>query len=290
MGVKYNWWNMKNWLKKGNELIAEIQNTVTENNQLSFWYIGQCGFIFKYAGKTLLIDGVLNDFSLNNGVSSLEYDLAFPPQAIKIDYILCTHGHADHFETKTLQGLQKANPEAKVFIPAGCKQQALENEITNLTLLEPGKSAIIDEQLQISVTPVSAAHPTHIYDYSSPQMCLCYNIHFGNINAVHLGDTYLTEQLFKDLTAIPSIDLFFPPINGDDYFRKRINFIGNMEAEEAAKLAACLKPALSIPTHYDMVNINTADPRRFINQLEKENKDLNYFVPELGERKIYTKR
>lgn len=279
---------MKTWLKKGNDLVNEINNYKNSADELKFWYIGQCGFIFKFNNITLMIDGVLNDFSLNEGKSSLEYELAFLPDAIKIDYIFCTHGHPDHFEIQTVQGMQKRNPEAQVYIPAGCKNQAEKNGIKNINLLEPDKPVSICNK--INVLPLSAAHPTHIYDYSSPQMCLCYNIKFGNISVVHLGDTYLTEELFSNLTKLPYIDLFFPPINGDDYFRRKINFIGNMEAEEAAKLAAYLKPAISIPTHYDMVDINTADPQRFINQLKKENIKLEYFVPELGEGKIYTKR
>lgn len=274
---------MKNWKNKGNVLLKKIESAELNQGELKIWNIGQCGFIFKYGTKILVIDAVLNDFTLNEGQSSLNYELAFEPEALHVDYILCTHGHPDHFETKTVAGLQKRNPAAKVFIPYGCKNQAEENHIQNLVLLEPGVEVDIDTELNIKLKPLSAAHPVHVHDKNDPGMSLCYNVLFGKTNVVHLGDTYLTEELFSALTALPQIDLFFCPINGDDFFRKRINFIGNMEAEEAAKLAACLKPVLSVPTHYDMVRGNTADYNRFINQLKIENQSLKCFIPELGE-------
>lgn len=81
---------MKKWLKKDEVLIEEIRNCTLTENELRFWYIGQCGFIFKFGNKIFIIDGVLNDFSLENGKSLLEYEPAFSPESFFADYILCT--------------------------------------------------------------------------------------------------------------------------------------------------------------------------------------------------------
>lgn len=281
---------MNNWTKRGAELIEEISNTQLSQNELKFWFIGQCGFVLKFNNRIILIDPVLSDFSLADGKSLLNYELAFPPESLHADYIFCTHGHPDHFEVKTVYGLQKNNPAAKVIIPSGCKQQAEENGIKNLILLEPDQNAIVDEISKISVKAFSAAHPHHVYEKENPDMCLGYNISFGGIQTVHLGDTYLTDNLYTSLTRIPDIDLFFPPINGDDYFKNKAGFIGNMEAEEAAKLTDHLKPVLSVPTHFDMVKGNTADPERFAAKLEEQDSGINYYIPVLGAGKTYKKR
>lgn len=279
---------MSKWYKKGDSLIKIIEKFNEKSNVSSIrgWFIGQCGFIFKFKNKIIAIDPVLNDFTLSeNSSSQLNYELAFAPDALKIDYVFCTHGHPDHFECKTIVGLCKKNPSIKIIIPSGCYSLARDSGIgdDNLVLVEPNQKILIDKNLKLLVNTFSAAHPVHVYEKDNPSMCLCYNILFDNISIVHLGDTYLTKDLYENLKSIEKIDLFLPPINGDDFFKREANFIGNMEAEESAKLANALNVKLSIPTHYDMVKGNTADPARFINKLHELNPQALYKLPKLGQ-------
>ena len=120
-------------------------------------------------------------------------------------------------------------------------------------------------------------------------MALGYQLDFGGFTVLHLGDTYLTEQLYQTLQSLPCPDLLLAPINGQDFFRTRRNCIGNLEAEEAAQLAVQLHADCTIPTHYDMVQGNTVDPLRFVAALRQLDPAARFALPALGERLIFQK-
>lgn len=120
-------------------------------------------------------------------------------------------------------------------------------------------------------------------------MALGYQLDLGGFTVVHLGDTYLTPRLYAALEALPQPDLLLAPINGQDFFRTQRSCIGNLEAEEAAQLAVRLRAGCSIPTHYDMVQGNTADPLRFVPALRRLDPAARFALPALGERLIFQK-
>lgn len=275
------------WCKTKEELLAEIHKDY-EKGGLNLWRIGQCGYVIKFAGKVLLIDPVLNDLCDENGVSQRLYPSVFSASEIDADYVICTHAHADHLAEPTVKEFaEKANPPVFV-VPAGCKNimERICPKGTKVVYLADKKEELLwgqgDEEIRIS--GISAAHPEHFIDEDDEHMALSYRLQFGRLSLIHLGDTYLTERLYNDLMAMPSPDVFLPPINGDDLFRKMRNFIGNMGAEEAAKLAVKIGARLAIPTHWDMFNGNTADPQRFVNEMMRLGKGNSCKVPELGER------
>lgn len=116
---------------------------------------------------------------------------------------------------------------------------------------------------------------------------LGFHLDMNGIQLLHLGDTYLTQQLIKDLLTLPAPHIFFPPINGQDYFRTARNCIGNLNFNEAAQLAGILHADLTVPTHFDMFFGNTADPLEFARTFMQYNSSAKWHIPSLGERFIY---
>lgn len=275
------------WYKSGDALLREIRQTETAPGELALWYIGQCGFVLKYADKVLMIDPVLNDLTGPDGVTRRHYPAPFGPDALAPDWVICTHGHADHLAAPTVSAIAAAFPKARFAVPVGCRQAAVSCGIAEdrMILLEPGTVCVLEEG--ITLAALSAAHPDHVTDPGNPDMALSYQLELGGIRLVHLGDTYLTETLLEALTALMPPHIFLPPINGDDRFRAMRRCIGNMEAEEAAKLAVLLKADLTIPTHYDMVQGNTVDPLRFAAELRRIAPAARWRIPALGERVLY---
>ena len=47
----------KNWYRQGTDLLKEIRDTKLSDDTLAFWYLGQCGFVFKKSA-TVYIDPV----------------------------------------------------------------------------------------------------------------------------------------------------------------------------------------------------------------------------------------
>lgn len=273
------------WSKTGNELLDEIHTAEVNSQSFLMWRIGQCGYVIKFDGKIILIDPVLNDLTDENGTTVRLYPYPFTATEIGADFVICTHGHADHLAEETIKEFASKNGSPVFIVPAGCKKQMeklcnLENKIVYLSDGEIAELPTCSGSFKVRA--ISAAHPEHYLEKNDDRMALSYQLQLGNKTLVHLGDTYLTEQLLHNLEQLPAPDVFLPPINGDDLFRKMINFIGNMEAEEAAKLAVRLDAKMAIPTHYDMVKGNTADPQRFINEMTRLGKSKNCLTLELG--------
>lgn len=139
----------------------------------------------------------------------------------------------------------------------------------------------------LTVVPVSAAHPIHMTDENGNDTALCYYLNMDGIHLLHMGDTYLTDQLLGDLQALPAPHLFFPPINGGDYFRTTRDCIGNLSYIESAHLSVLLHADMTVPTHYDMIMGNTIDPTIFLRELWMQNSAAKAHIPALGERFFY---
>lgn len=270
----------RKWYRRGRQLLDEIKSTHVSEQQLAVWYLGQCGFAFRNKA-TVYIDPVLNDLLDADGNTKRYYPIPFEPASVQADFVVCTHNHADHLAVKTLQGIAQGDTHTQFIIPASHRAVLAQAGIPQSRILpiHDGETIFLPD---FTVSAISAAHPVHQKDTAC-----CFHLKMGEIHITHLGDTYLTSQLLSDLQRIPLTHLFFPPINGSDYFRTQRNCIGNLNMLEAARLADMLHADMTIPTHFDMVHGNTADPLQFARELWNINPAAKWHIPALGERFIY---
>lgn len=274
----------RRWYKQGSYLLDEIASTIPGNGEAAIWYLGQCGFVLKSAAATVYIDAVLNDLTNADGFTRRHYPPPFDPAEVRADYFLCTHGHRDHMALPTLAAVARNCPQTRFVVPAGC-HAALEKAgvpTGRIVPVFPGRELVLSG---LTVRPVSAAHPIHLPD-GDPDAALCFSLCMDGVELLHLGDTYLTGQLLQDLQALPAPHMLFVPVNGSDHFRTARGCIGNLNALEAARLAVLLRADMSIPTHFDMVSGNTADPLLFVRELWQENSAAKWHIPALGERML----
>ena len=110
----------RKWYRQGDSLLHEIASTQADPDTLALWYIGQCGFIFKNSA-TLYIDPILNDLTDTSGNTRRHYPIPYLPGSVQTDYILCTHGHADHLAVETLTAIAASNPAARFIVPGACR-------------------------------------------------------------------------------------------------------------------------------------------------------------------------
>ena len=106
-------------------LKEKILNALLTDGQVGLFYVGQLGFIVKFQGKYLLIDGYLSDF-VDRKCTSKSFPMVrnypvpiLPSELDFIDYVFCTHDHADHADPDTLSGIASANEKALFFAPQG---------------------------------------------------------------------------------------------------------------------------------------------------------------------------
>ena len=278
---------MTSWYKKGKELLEEIQTTVLSDDEIAIWFLGQCGFAVKRQTTVFLIDPVLNDLKDEEGNTKRLYEPPFDPSEIQCNCIFCTHKHSDHMAKETILPILANNHTAKIIVPEACEQILSDWDIPEERIIAA------DERREYSCEGVrfftiSTAHPTHQRDGNRKIRNLAYYFSLGEIRILHLGDTYLTEQLHADIKNLPRVDILMTPINGRDYYREQSNIVGNMEPEEAAKLAADIGTDLTIPMHYDMMKGNTSDPLRFVRAYcDITDGGRKWMLPALGERVIY---
>ena len=62
--------------------------------------------------------------------------------------------------------------------------------------------------------------------------------------------------------------MFFAPINGRDWFRKKDGIIGNINSRELAEICSKLNIDYVVPNHYDMFDYNSEIPSHFIDYLQ----------------------
>ena len=80
----------------------------------AFVWLGHAAFLFRINNKLILTDPCL--YSLP-GVPR-QFPSPFAPQELKnLDYILLTHSHRDHFDTKSMRQILEVNPDVTIYCP-----------------------------------------------------------------------------------------------------------------------------------------------------------------------------
>jgi L-ascorbate metabolism protein UlaG (beta-lactamase superfamily) len=111
-----------------------------------------------------------------------------------------------------------------------------------------------------NIHAVPAAHETIEKDETGRCKFLGYVVEFGGWRVYHSGDTVRYPGMVETLRQF-AIDVAILPINGAKPERK---VAGNLNAREAAELAADIGARCVIPCHYEMFEFNSASPSDFV--------------------------
>jgi L-ascorbate 6-phosphate lactonase len=247
-------------------LIGRIDALEIGGRSLAFWGLGQVGVAIKGPTGVLYVDPYLTDSDGEGG----SLPRTFPPplaptEVTNASAVLLTHVHIDHTDPDTILPLSKASPESRLVGPFTSRDTLIEAGLDEGRVVVPE----VGDPLEISgvmVTAVPSAHTELEYDPERGYPYLGYVIEWNDVTVYHAGDSVVYDGLVETLSAW-DIDLAFIPINGRDFFRTERNIIGNMNFREAAELTETLDIGLIVPTHYDLIEGNTADPGHFVSHL-----------------------
>lgn len=204
-------------------------------------YYGHSCFLIDGAGKKILID----PFITGNPLAPIK------KEQLKVDYIIVTHGHGDHFGdtpyiAKSSNAVVISNFEIASYAEKqGCKAHPL----------HIGGAARFDfGAVKLTIAHHGSCLPDGTYG-GNPAGVL---VEIEGKRIYHAGDT----GLFYDMKLIgkAGLDVALLPI-GDNFT------MGPEDAVEAVKFTA---PAVVIPIHYDTFDVVKQDPQAFKERVETE--------------------
>ena len=258
-------------IKRNEELLAEMDSFITDNDHFYLWWLGQSGFLLQWKSKRVLIDPYLSD-SLTKKYAATDKphtrisELVIRPDLLKnILIVTSSHNHTDHLDAETLIPLFKNNPGIKFIIP-----EANRDFVAERTKCEKDFPVGLNDDRQLTIDGftfhgIPARHNEIERDERGNCKYMGYVIEFGDHRIYHSGDTLWFDGMI-DLLKPFGVDVALLPINGNKAERK---VAGNLNGKEAAELGKAIKAKCVIPCHYDMFTFNTGDVNDFIKEAGK---------------------
>jgi L-ascorbate metabolism protein UlaG (beta-lactamase superfamily) len=147
--------------------------------------------------------------------------------------ILITHRHDDHFDSETLENF--ADKTVRVVVPRGLGPEVARMGYQDVVEVEAWEETQIGS---IIVVAVPAKHPVREVGYV---------LRKDGVVVYAAGDTLLDKSDMRAIAeAFPRIDVALLPVGGIRIFGRRLD----MDAAEAARAFAILRPGHAIPVHY----------------------------------------
>lgn len=269
---------------QGDAFLADVRSAARRGEPFHVWWLGQSGFLVQWEGRDLLFDPYLSD-SLTEKYAATDkphvrmIERVIEPERLDfVDVVTSSHNHTDHLDAETLVPLMRANPSAMLVIPEANREFVSDRLGIDL---EAPIGLDVGEQCEVAgfhLTGVPAAHETIDRDESGRMTHLGYIVEFGPWTIYHSGDTVRYAGMADRLREW-SIDVALLPINGRNPERR---VAGNLDGEEAARLANEVGARVVIPCHYDMFEFNTASTEPF--RAEADRLGQRAVILENGER------
>jgi len=249
-------------------LAASIMQTTVHAGTVALFSLAQAGFVVKTpAGTTVAIDPYLTD--------SVERLVGFPrlipapiqPEELQVDVIAITHNHADHLDPDALPAWARmrmrfvAAPDcAEALAAAGIASE-------RVTTLREGESCVFRD---LSIRAVYADHGD-----LAPE-AIGFLISTDSLTFYNVGDSGFAPE--RMLPGLPAVDVMIAPINGA---------YGNLNEEEACRLAALVRPRWLIGCHTGMFEVHGGEPARF-QALAGELEGVEALVMQPGECRVFS--
>ena len=225
----------------------EIQDIALGRDNLAIFWLGQAGFVFKSPdGKVIYVDPYLSDCAERLYGFKRLMAAALEPEDVRADFIISTHFHEDHLDIDACPVIAK-NSSALFVGPADCMKKWRELKIEESRLAEVNGGGEKD-LAGVKMTAVFADHGELARD------AIGIILDYGFVRVYVTGDTaYRPDKMAAAISKKPEI--IITVINGQ---------FGNMNPEEAAKLARDAEAKVAIPCHFWTFAEHNGDPGKFI--------------------------
>jgi len=213
-------------------------------------WLGHASLLVRQAGQSILIDPVL-DTSDEGWIALLRRvgTPADPSGLDRLDAVLITHDHHDHFDISSLAMLTARFPEARLILPRDAALRAA-LPFASVARVDPWQDLRIGA-LHVTALPVVHHGSSPAFAGVGPRsLALGYALRGGGRAVLAAGDTGL-GPVFNEIGArLGPFDLAMVPIAPGD----PASVFGHMHAspEDAVTIATRLRARRAMPIHWGM--------------------------------------
>ncbi len=234
---KYESLNRNTALKKADTASLAVPHTDERRRLLRVTLIANAGVLLTYDGVTLMLDGIYghegHPFS-NLKPEVWDAMLCGRHPFEKVDYLLFSHNHPDHFSPEMAETFLSRRRVKGVFFPEG-DAPALEH--FRMSLKRSGTPAVAlsggTDHAAFQIEPricVRALKTLHLDRKFQNIPNYCYLLTFGNKNVLFTADADYIHETFAELADTHLRAVFVNPLFFNALRRGRF-FRGHLDAE-----------------------------------------------------------
>jgi L-ascorbate 6-phosphate lactonase len=227
--------------------MKQILEYKLSDSEAAFWWLGQAGYIIRSSDVTIIIDPYLSDAAAKEAPELTRlYSPPLKPSELTADIYIVTHDHLDHLDPEIIPHFISRD-KTQFIAPrqAAKKLSSLGIPSSRIKVVHAGETILFDS---VEITGVFAlATSTDVIDTTG------YFIRFKNgCSFYHTSDTEYHPLVVAAAPKKP--DVMAVPINGK--WR-------NPGPEQALAFALSLQPEYILPCHYDLMELNSENPKAF---------------------------
>ena len=244
-------------------------------------YLGGAGFLISYRGTNVLVDPYLS-YSVDKAIPNARWSRLYPPpfeprELSFADWVFISHDHLDHADPETVAPLSAANDSIVVVCGEAIAENVNSYGAARVEALSCGEKRTFGA---ISATAIPAAHEeVHLDKNGEPAEC-GYIFGLGGMRIYHSGDSLVYDGLAQ---RVNGADVMLLPVNGNGFFRRAEDIVGNMDAYDAANLAMHCGARLLVPMHYDLYPGNFVPGAAVDAIIRAAAPELRFALPAVGE-------
>ncbi len=247
-------------------LLEEIDRTITPTPTL--WWLGQSGFIVRFATITFYIDPCLSPRPDRRAEAPLD-----PAQIRHADMILATH--AGHIDAATLVPMMEKSKNAKLVLPKSAAEAAHRSGVPYERMTTTDSDLRVEyfkDNLYGRIYAIPSAHPQLDRTPLGGHPYLGYLIRFGRWTIYHAGDCAMYEGLADRLRPF-NVNVALLPVGGK-----------NFSIAQAAQLAADIGAGWVVPMHYGTFGPDGGEENDFIAHMLGHRPEQQFKVFRIGEK------
>lgn len=263
--------NQSDWLVQDKVPARSVQPIIT--------WIGHSTFLIQISDLNIITDPVFYDLHFLYK-RKMPLGIALD-QLPKIDIVLISHNHKDHFCKKSLFYLKKDNP--MIFTPQGTLNFFKKNKFKNVSEFKLDKYVSVGKS---KLTFLKTAHWTgsNLLDFNK-SLAGSWLIQNDSFKIYFTGDSSYSDHFLKIGTKYKNIDVALLPIAPNE--PNKYTQGSHMSAQESVQAFLDLGAKNFIPMHWGTFTLGTDTFLGPINKLKKEFYKLsnkNLIVAKFGQQ------